>query len=276
MPSAGGLASLEFSLLFPGRTDYLSLAMSPGSEVKADSFGAGAQFPPTLWSVVLRAGQTSSDQSHEALATLCRAYWFPLYAYLRRHGKSPPDAEDLTQGFLLHLLEKDTLSRVKRERGKFRSFLLASLQYFLANERDKQLAQRRGGGAAFVPLDQSTAEERYQSELTDAMDPARLFDRRWATTLLERALGRLESEYTGPGRAARFQTLRVFLLGDPKSQTYAEAGKRLGLKEGAVKVAVLRLRQRFGELLRIEIASTVATAADVEDEMRHLFATLSG
>jgi RNA polymerase sigma-70 factor (ECF subfamily) len=242
---------------------------------KPDSFAAGAQFPPTLWSVVLRAGQLSSEQSHEALATLCRAYWFPLYAYLRREGKSPPDAEDLTQGFLLHLLEKGALSRARKEKGKFRSFLLASLQYFLANERHKQMAQKRGGGAVFVELDQNTAENRYQAELMDVQDPARLFDRRWATTVLERALSRLESEYAEPGRVARFQELRVFLLGEPKSLTYAEVGKRLGLKEGAVKVAVLRLRQRFGELLRVEVASTVATSAEVEEELRLLFASLS-
>jgi len=249
--------------------------MSPGSEAKPDSFGAGAQFPPTLWSVVLRAGQTSSDQSHDALATLCRAYWFPLYAFLRRQGKSPPDAEDLTQGFLLHLLEKDTLSRVRREKGKFRSCLLASLQYYLASERDKQLAQKRGGGATFVELDAADAEERYQAELADHRDPANYFDRRWATTLLERALDRLESEHAEPERTRRFRELQVFLLGEPKTISYVEAGKRLGIKEGAVKVAVLRLRQRFGELLRVEVAETVTSPADVEDEMRHLFASLS-
>lgn len=224
----------------------------------------------------MRAGQSSSDQSHEALATLCRAYWFPLYAFLRRQGKSPPDAEDLTQGFMLHLLEKETLSRARREKGKFRSFLLASLQYFLANERDKQLAQKRGGGVIFVELDQNTAENRYQAELTDAQDPARFFDRRWAMTVLDRALSCLEAEYAGPVRSTRFQELRVFLLGEPKALTYAEVGKRLKVKEGAVKVAVLRLRQRFGELLRVEVASTVATPAEVEEELRHLLASLSG
>jgi len=206
---------------------------------------------------------------------LCRAYWFPLYAFLRRQGKSPPDAEDLTQGFMLHLLEKDTLSRVQREKGKFRSFLLASLQYFLANERDKQQAQKRGGGAKLVELDNQNAEDRYLAELVDNLDPAKVFERRWATTLLERVLSRLEAEFTEPGRRERFQELQIFLLGEPRSLSYAEAGKRLGIKEGAVKVAVLRLRQRFGELLRAEIASTVATPEEVEEELRHLFATLA-
>ena len=247
----------------------------PEGTDRPDSVAAGAPFPPTLWSVVLRAGQTSSDQSHEALATLCRAYWFPLYAFLRRQGKSPPDAEDLTQGFFLHLLEKDALSRVKREKGKFRSFLLASLQYYLANERDKQLAQKRGGGVQLVPLNAEIAEARYQSELADKLDPTKVFDRRWATTLLDRTLGQLEAEHAGAERRKRFRELQVFLLGEPQTVTYAEAGRRLGIKEGAVKVAVLRLRERFGELLRVEVANTVATPADVEDEMRHLFACLS-
>ena len=249
--------------------------MAQSSEGKPDSFAAGTRFPPTLWSVVLLAGQNSSAQSHEALATLCRAYWFPLYAYLRRQGKSPPDAEDLTQGFMLHLMEKDTLSRVEREKGKFRSFLLVSLQYFLANERDKQQAQKRGGDAKFIELDHQNAEDRYLAELTDNLDPSKLFERRWAMTLLERVLNRLELEFTEPGRRERFQELQVFLLGEPRSVSYVEVGKRLGIREGAVKVAVLRLRQRFGELLRAEIATTVATAEEVEDELRHLFATFS-
>src|SRR2546427_6292243 len=172
--------------------------MPPGAD-KPDSFAAGAQFPPTLWSVVLRAGQSSSLQSQEALATLCRAYWFPLYAYLRRQGKSPHDAQDLTQGFLLHLVEKHTLSRVHREKGKFRSFLLASLQYFLADERDKLQAQKRGGGATFIPLDQQDAEDRYCAEPVHNLDPSKVFERRWAMTLLDRTLGRLEAEFAGPG-----------------------------------------------------------------------------
>jgi len=223
----------------------------------------------------LLAGQNSSEQSHEALATLCRAYWFPLYAFLRRQGKSPSDAEDLTQGFMLHLVTQETLSRVQREKGKFRSFLLGSLQYYLANERDKQQAQKRGGTAKFVELDGEHAEDRYLTELADNLDPAKVYERRWAMTLLERVLTKLEAEFTEPGRRERFQELQVFLLGDPRSLPYAEVAKRLGIREGAVKVAVLRLRQRFGELLRAEIASTVATPEEVEEELRHLFATLS-
>lgn len=176
---------------------------------------------------------------------------------------------------MLHLLEKETLSRVKREKGKFRSFLLASLQYYLADERSKQMAQKRGGGATLIALDGQHAEELYQAELTDNLDPAKVFERRWGMTLLERTLGRLESEFSEPGRKERFQELKVFLLGEPRAISYAQVGKRLGIREGAVKVAVLRLRQRFGELLRAEIASTVAKPEEVEDELRHLFATLS-
>src|SRR5437764_2287003 len=134
---------------------------------------SAARFPQTLWSMVLEAAQGPSTRSRDALATLCRAYWFPLYAFLRRQGKSPHDAEDLTQGFMLHLLEKETLSRVKREKGKFRSFLLASLQYYLADERSKEMAQKRGGGATLIPLDAQQAEQIYQAELTDSLDPAK-------------------------------------------------------------------------------------------------------
>src|SRR5438552_9075987 len=168
----------------------------PAAPEWPSSLPAGAaQFPATLWSVVLLAGQDSSPKSQEALATLCRAYWFPLYAYLRRQGKSPPDAQDLTQSFLLHLLEKHTLSRVQPEKGKFRSFLLASLQYFLADERDKQQAQKRGGGATFISLDDWNAEECYRAEPAEHLDPAKVFERRWAMTLLDRTLARLEAEF---------------------------------------------------------------------------------
>lgn len=176
---------------------------------------------------------------------------------------------------MLHLLEKETLSRVKQEKGKFRSFLLASLQYYLADERSKQMAQKRGGGATLIELDGQQAEELYQTELTDNLDPAKVFERRWGMTLLERTLGSLESEFSESGRKERFQELKVFLLGEPRAVSYAEVGKRLGIGEGAVKVAVLRLRQRFGEMLRAEIASTVTTPEEVEEELRHLFATLS-
>ena len=238
--------------------------------------GSAAQFPQTLWSMVLEAAQGPSTKSRDALATLCRAYWFPLYAFLRRQGKSPHDAQDLTQAFLLHLVEKHTLTRAQPDKGKFRSFLLASLQYFIADERDKQNAKKRGGGAVLVPLDNQDAEERYVAEPSHNLDPAKLFERRWATTLIERTLSRLEAEFAEPLRKERFDQLQIFLLGEPKTLSYAQVGQKLGIREGAVKVAVLRLRQRFRELLRLEIASTVATEEEIEEEMRHLFATLCG
>jgi RNA polymerase sigma-70 factor (ECF subfamily) len=226
--------------------------------------------------MVLEAAQGPSTRSRDALATLCRAYWFPLYAFLRRQGKSPHDAQDLTQAFLLHLVEKRTLTRAQPDKGRFRSFLLASLQYFIADERDKQNAKKRGGGATFISLDNQDAEERYVAEPAHNLDPAKLFERRWATTLIERTLARLESEFAEPSRKARFEQLQIFLLGEPKTLSYAQVGQRLGIREGAVKVAVLRLRQRFRELLRLEIASTVATEDEIEEEMQHLFATLCG
>ena len=238
--------------------------------------GSAAQFPQTLWSMVLEAGQGPSSRSRDALATLCRAYWFPLYAFLRRQGKSPHDAQDLTQAFLLHVVEKHTLTRAQPDKGRFRSFLLASLQYFIADERDKQNAKKRGGGAIFISLDNQDAEQRYVAEPAHNLDPAKLFERRWATTLIERTLARLESEFVEPSRKARFEQLQNFLLGDPKTLSYAQVGQRLGIREGAVKVAVLRLRQRFRELLRLEIASTVSTEEEIDEEMQHLFATLCG
>src|SRR6266404_3807418 len=250
--------------------------MSRGATKPTTVAATAARFPATLWNVVMLAGGSSSEQGREALGKLCRAYWFPLYDYLRRQGKSPHDAEDLTQAFLLHILEKLTLGRAQPEKGRFRSFLLGSLQYFVADQHDTQQAQKRGGGIKFVELDHESAEKRYRAAPADNMDPSKLFDRRWAMTLLDRALERLEAEFDGPGRRERFEQLQVFLLGEPKTISYAEAGHSLGIKEGAVKVAVLRLRQRFRELLRAEIACTVTKEEEIEDEMRHLFNTLCG
>jgi RNA polymerase sigma factor (sigma-70 family) len=208
------------------------------------------------------------------LARLCARYWYPLYAYLRRQGKSPHDAQDLTQGFLLHLLKNQGLERVQREKGRFRSFLLAALKNFLADEWEKSQAQKRGGGVAAVSLDTDDAEERYQSDLAGPMEPDKLFERRWALTLLERVLGQLEAEFAAAGKKERFESLQVFLSGEPAGISYAEAGRQIGMSEGAVKVAVLRMRQRYRELLRGEIAQTVATEGEVEEELRYLLEVL--
>lgn len=237
---------------------------------------AGTQFPPTLWSVVLLAGgREPSAQSQQALATLCQNYWFPLFAYLRRNGNSPQDAEDLTQGFFLHLLQKNRLETVAREKGRFRSFLLASLKNFLADAWEKSQAQKRGGGTTIVSFESAGAEERYQAESMPMADPERLFERRWAIALLDRVLGRLEAEFKAAGKGQRFEQLQVFLSGDPRGLHYADIASTLGMTEGAVKVAVLRMRARYRELIQDEVAQTVARPEDVADEMRHLFAVLS-
>jgi RNA polymerase sigma-70 factor (ECF subfamily) len=236
---------------------------------------AVAKFPPTLWSMVLKAGREGSVQSREALAELCDAYWYPLYAFLRRQGKSLHDAEDLTQGFFLHLFERNGLDKVRPEKGRFRSFLLAALKHFQADEWEKSRAQKRGGGASFVSFEITSAEDRYRSESVEYSDPEKLFERRWAMTLLDRVLGRLEAEFASAGRKDRFDQLHGFLSGDRENVTYGEAAKRLGMTEGAVKIAVLRLRQRYRELLLTEVANTVASEKEVEEEMRHLFAVLS-
>jgi RNA polymerase sigma-70 factor (ECF subfamily) len=236
----------------------------------------GAQFPPTLWSVVLLAGQNPSPQSEQALATLCRTYWYPLYAFIRRQGHNPHDAQDLTQGFFVHLLEHHRLGQVRREKGKFRSFLLASLRNFLADQRDKAQTQKRGGQASIISLDAQTAEDSYRLEPADTLDSEKLFERRWALTVLQRALDRLEAEYASRGMQERFHQLQRLLLGEDGSATYSEIGNRLGMSEGAVKMAVLRLRQRGRELFRTEIAATVATEEEIDDEVRNLSAVLAG
>ena len=233
-----------------------------------------AKFPPTLWSIVLKAGGECSAQSQEALAKLCDAYWYPLYAFVRRQGKSLHDAEDLTQGFFLHLFEKNGLDKVRPEKGRFRSFLLASLKHFLADEWEKSTAQKRGGGVSVVSFEVANAEERYRSEPVEQSDPEKLYERRWAITLLDRVLVRLEGEFAAAGRKDRFDQLHIFLSGDRENVTYGEAASRLGMTEGAVKIAVLRLRQRYRELLLTEVANTVASEKEVKEEMRHLFAVL--
>lgn len=236
---------------------------------------AGARFPPTLWSVVLHAGHEQSPRGAEALEQLCRAYWQPLYALLRRQRHSPEDAPDAVQSFFAHLLADQRLARVHPSRGKFRSFLLASLKHFLADERRKQSAQKRGGGVPMIPLQIETAENQYRIEPVDYRDPEKLFERRWAMTVLERVLERLKAEAADARAAERFNQLQPFLLADDAGPSYAEVGHRLGMTEGAVKMAVLRLRQRGRELFRAEIANRVAWEQDIEDEVRHLLAVLA-
>ena len=223
-------------------------------------------FSATRWSVVLAAAGEADD----ALATLCRAYWYPLYAFLRRQGLSTHDAEDVTQGFFAHLLGKSALTHVDPAKGRFRTFLLASLKHFLADERDRADAQKRGGGQANISLDACDAEERYALEPCDDFSPDRLFDRRWAIAVTEQALARLESEYSAAGKGALFSALKPLLTAPGTARPYSEVCAEFGMNEGALKTAVHRLRQRYGAALRAEIAETVGTEEEIDDELRHL------
>lgn len=231
----------------------------------------GGRFETTHWSLVLAAGRTPTAKSRAALATLCEHYWYPLYAFLRRQGHSAEDAQDLTQGFFARVLEKGWLQDVRPERGRFRSFLLASLSHFVSNERDRARALKRGGPKPPLPLEIETAEGLYQLEPRDDLTPERIFDRRWALTLLDRVLARLKAEFHERGKGGMFETLKVFLDGDRSGDSYKEVGAALEMTEGAVKVAVHRLRRRFRDLLRDEIAQTVERADQIDDEIRHLF-----
>jgi DNA-directed RNA polymerase specialized sigma24 family protein len=231
---------------------------------------AAALFERTHWTVVLAAGQAGSPGQGAALDALCRAYWEPIYAYLRRLGQSPHDAQDVTQGFLLHLLQNDGLQNLRPEGGKFRSFLLAALKNYLADVRDRAQAIKRGGGQALLSLDHEAAESHFALEAATAPAPEHLFDRRWAATMMNRAFGRLQEEFVTTGKAAQFQEWSVFLGAEGSAGEYDAAAGRLGLTRGAVTVAVHRLRQRYRDLVRAEIAQTVTSRAELEDEMRYL------
>ena len=225
---------------------------------------------------MLAAGRIDSAQSAEALQKLCLAYWYPLYAYARRTGQVPADAEDVTQGFFARLLERDYLADVARERGRFRSFLLASFKHFQNDEWKSARRQKRGGGLDHLSMDAQTAEERYRLEPADPLDAERLFQRRWAMTILDQALERLETELAAVGRQKVFVRLQDFLVGNDTDGTYAEAAHDLNSSEAAVKMTVSRLRKRARELIRDEIAQTVSTAAEVEEEYRALIESLRG
>lgn len=249
--------------------------MLPVAHDSVSAPGGAAQFPPTLWSIVLQAGTDRSPRSEKALTTLCAMYWYPLYAHLRRQGCSPHDAQDFTQGFIAHLLDGQKLGHVQREKGRFRTFLRAALHNYLCDERAKAHAAKRGGGQPVISLDAAGAETRYQLEPPDPLDPEKIYERRWAMTLLDRVLARLEAECNESRHPERFQQLHLYLLGDPTADSYANVAARLRMSEGAVKVAVLRLRQRYRELFREVVADTVGNDAEVEDEMRHIFSVLS-
>lgn len=237
---------------------------------------AHGQFTTTHWSVVLAAGQSGSPASASALEQLCRAYWYPLYAFVRRLGHSPADAQDLTQGFFAYLLEHHLVARADREAGRFRSFLLGSLKHFLAHEHERATALKRGGGQPVVSLDGFDPEERFALEPADTANPESIFDQRWARQQIENALGRLRAEYASSARGPLFDLLKDYVWGDQNALSLAEIAGRLELTEEAVKKSVQRLRQRFRDSLRTEVAQTVATPDQIDEELRHLRAALSG
>ena len=236
---------------------------------------SNAWFVTTHWSVVLSAREKDSPQAGAALETLCRTYWYPLYAYVRRQGRSPHDAQDLTQEFFARLLEKDYLQAVAREKGKFRSFLLTAFKRFLITEWKQAHAQKRGGQYVMISLETQTAETRYLSEPAGLWTAEKLYERRWALTLLEKVLKRLQQEFVDGGKGALFEQLKNYLMAERGDIPYAEAAGALGMSEGAVKVAVHRLRRRFRELFREEVAHTVSGPEEVDEEIRYLLAAFS-
>ena len=232
-------------------------------------------FPATRWTLVLAAGATPSPVSAAALEQLCASYWFPLYAYVRRRGHSPLDAEDLTQEFFARLLEHRWIARADRDRGRFRSFLLMAMQRFLAKEWAKAKTLKRGGGARPVQFQLDTAETRYSREPADTSTPEQLYEKQWALMMLESVLKQLRDDYTRDGKGLLFETLEPCLIGRRETQPYAVLALQLGMSEAAVKMAVSRLRARYREILQQELLQTVASPADVDGELRHLFRVLA-
>jgi RNA polymerase sigma factor (sigma-70 family) len=234
--------------------------------------GGAKRFQSTRWSVVLLSAQSQAPGSKEAFANLCKLYWYPLYAFVRHRGHSPEDAEDLVQGFFLHLVEHKTLSRIDRSKGKFRSFLLASVQKYLSDEADRARCSKRGGKAEFVHLDLEGAEDRYGLEPVDALTPEKIFDARWAMALISEALNRLNREYVAQGKATTFQTLKAFL--DPVNTknlpSYEELAGQMEVSDGALKTLIHRLRKQYTALVREEISRTVSDPFDVDEEIHQL------
>jgi RNA polymerase sigma factor (sigma-70 family) len=235
--------------------------------------GAG-RFATTHWSVVMAAGRPKSASYQQALETLCKTYWFPLYAYLRRHGYESHKAEDYTQAFFAGLLAKHGLRLADPKRGKFRSFLLASLKHFLSNERARARAKKRGGGRKVLSLDLQNAESQYALEPRDELSPEKIFERSWALTVLDRTMARLQAEAISTNKQKLFDHLKVYLTAEKSSVPYRDVAAELDITEGAVRVAIHRLRRRYRELLRDEIAQTVISDDQIDEEIRDLFAAL--
>lgn len=248
--------------------------MAPDRQAEAGT-SSQRRFTATDWSVVLQAAcGGESTEAVAALEQLCRGYWFPLYAAVRRKGYPREDAKDLVQTFFARLIERNYVAQADRERGKFRTFLLAALDHFLANEWNRQQTLRRGGGQTFVVLDAQEAEARYVREPFHELSPEKLFDRRWAAVLLERAHQALREDYAAAGKSELFEALQPCLTGERPPEGYRKLAAELGLTEGAAKVAAHRLRRAFGQQLRDEVAKTVGSPAQVDEEMQHLHAIL--
>ena len=242
--------------------------MKPNDSSRADA----AEFRPTRWSVVLLSAQSDAPGSQAALAAVCRLYWYPLYAFVRRRGYNPEDAQDLTQGFFLHLLDHKALAQVDPLKGKFRSFLLASIQNYLSKQVDRARCLKRGGKTEFVPLDAKNAEDRYQLEAADHLTAEKIFDARWALTLLDEAMSLLSAEYAGQGKLATLEALKPFLrpINSEEMPSYERAAGRLGIGVGAVKMLIHRLRTRYTALLRAEVTRTVSDPGEIDEELSAL------
>ena len=247
--------------------------MGTGNGEDQPSPGAGTSdhFATTRWTLVLNAGNGASGSSRVAMAELCALYWYPLYAFIRRKGHGPDAAQDLTQGFFARLLERNIVGTADPARGRFRSYLLGAVQHFLADRRDHDRALKRGGGNVTVSRDLDTGEDRYRLEPLDHATPERLFDRQWAATVIGLALADLRRRYEAEGKADVFDTLRQFLVSGPGDEGQAEAAARLGTSPGAARVALHRMRRRYRELLRAQVAQTVSSPEEVDDEIRELF-----
>ncbi len=247
----------------------------PDSTSSDSSTHLPGHFETTLWTVVLQAGSTETTQSRAALEQLCRAYWHPLYCYVRRRGHAPHDAQDLVQGFFADLIESNPFPKLSPDKGRFRAFLLAAMNYYLSGDYDRRTAAKRGGGVAPLSLDEPTAEERYLQVPASTLSPEKEFDRHWALAVLERALNTLAAEQTARCRQSHFEKLRPFLTDATGKSDYLRVAAELQTTPNAVAVTVHRLRQRYQELVRHIVAGTVGPAGDVDAEMRALLAAMS-
>src|SRR6266536_1681010 len=249
--------------------DHVTSVTGVGSGAR----NGAAAFTTTHWSVVLEA-QGQSPAAQEALEKLCRMYWRPIYSFVRRQGVGPTEAEDITQGFFAQLLERRSFDAIRKEKGRLRSFLLGALKYFVADEQRRAMAIKRGKGQRLIPLEELRAGERIDMEPSDPMTAEMIYERRWALTVLERVLSRLKDEYVAADNAVLFDSLKQLLPDEPGSPSQAEIATQLGMTENAVRQAFYRFRQRYQSILREEIAHTVATPGDIEDELRHLIAVV--